>query len=68
MVDRFDSELLRFEQEVRAGTARVKVARAGGGGGGSLDWTAVLLLAAAAVLSAERRRRATVRVSGAVAL
>lgn len=53
MVDRFDSELARFEQDVRAGTARVKVARAGGGG--SVDWAAVLLLAAAVVLRAKRQ-------------
>jgi rhombotail lipoprotein len=65
MVDRFDSELLRFEQEVRAGTARVKVTRAGGGG--SMDWAAVLLLAAAAALRLTRLRRATLRMSGAAA-
>jgi rhombotail lipoprotein len=42
MIDRFDSELLRFEQDVRDGKARVKVA----GGAGSFDWLALALLAA----------------------
>ena len=55
MVDRFDAELLRFEQSVREGTARVKVTR--NGGGGSLDWLACGLLAVAVVVPVAGRRR-----------
>ncbi|HWL64011.1 MAG TPA: rhombotarget lipoprotein [Steroidobacteraceae bacterium] len=40
MIERFDAELTRFEQQVRSGTARVKVQ----GGGGSFDWPALALL------------------------
>ena len=43
MVANFDAELLRFEDQVRAGTARVKIANAGGGG--SVDRVLLALLA-----------------------
>jgi rhombotail lipoprotein len=55
MVERFDAELLRFEQSVREGTARVKVTR--NGGGGSLDWLVCGLLAVAVAGTLARRRR-----------
>ena len=41
MIERFDAELTRFEQQVRSGTARVKVS----GGGGSFDWLGLALFA-----------------------
>lgn len=42
MIDNFDTELLRFEDNVRSGTARVQVS----GGGGAFDWLAIGLLGA----------------------
>lgn len=53
MIERFDAELLRFEQSVREGTARVKVSRSGGGGSSGLP--ALGLLAALAAVAVRRR-------------
>lgn len=57
MIDNFDAELLRFEQQVKQGTARVQIANPGAGGGGSLDGllvTALLVLLAVSVVGRVR--------------
>lgn len=56
MIERFDAELLRFEQSVREGTSRVQVVRTGGGGSAGILTLAMLGLALAGV--AARRRDA----------
>ena len=53
MIEHFDAELTRFEQQVRSGTARVKVR----GGGGSFDWTGLALLGLLAGAVGITRRR-----------
>jgi rhombotail lipoprotein len=55
MVERFDAELVRFEQAVRDGTARVQVANAGGGG--SSGWPGVGLLVVVVAGALGRRLR-----------
>lgn len=53
MIERFDAELLRFEQSVREGTARVRISKRGGGGGTGV--LALGLLGIAAIGVARRR-------------
>jgi hypothetical protein len=68
LIGNFDTALTRFESDVRAGKANVRVTSksgrplsggGGGGGGGALDWATLLGLAAivAMVLKRARNRR-----------
>lgn len=57
MIERFEAELTRFEQQVRSGTARVKVR----GGGGSLDLPCLALLCLLACAAGIARRQRPVR-------
>ncbi len=62
MINRFDAALVRFEQEVKEGKARVHVTHGdghGSGGGGALGGDWLWLLGAAAGLAAWRRRTGT---------
>jgi rhombotail lipoprotein len=54
MIERFDTELLRFEQSVREGTARVRISNPRGGGG-SAGMYVLALLGVAAAATARRR-------------
>lgn len=64
MIERFDAELLRFEQGVREGRARVRVSNRGGGGGGSAGALGLVLLGVAAAATARRRIRARLAAVG----
>jgi rhombotail lipoprotein len=69
MIERFGAELVRFEQSVRNGTARVRISNRsgsnqGGGGGGSAGMFALALLGVAAAATARRRIRARQRADG----
>jgi len=60
MIDHFDAALTRFESEVRAGRANVRVTNksdsgSGHGGGGALGWSWVALLLPMAAFRASRR-------------
>ena len=60
MIDHFDAALTRFESEVRAGRANVRVMNksdsgSGHGGGGALGWSWVALLLPMAAFRASRR-------------
>lgn len=57
MIERFDTELRRFEQDVREGTSRVQFVGGGSGGGGSVDWM-VLGILGSLVFSVAARRSA----------
>ena len=57
MIDNFDTELLGFEDKVRKGTARVRIANPGAGGGGALDGLLVVLLVVLLVGSVGARAR-----------
>lgn len=58
MIDNFDAELLRFEERVKQGTARVQIANPGAGGGGGVDGVLVAVLAILLLGSVARRLRA----------
>lgn len=48
LIENFDAALVRFEEDVRTGTARVQVASSSGvsGGGGAFDWVMIAVLGA----------------------
>jgi rhombotail lipoprotein len=55
MVEHFDSELTRFEAEVRAGNANVQIVNKGHGGGGALGWIWVALLGSLVLIKGQRK-------------
>ncbi len=69
LIEHFDTALVQFESDVRAGKANVRVASSGGGGGGggggSLDPTLLGLLACALALRLRYSTRAVAEGSGA---
>jgi rhombotail lipoprotein len=68
MIDHFDAALTRFQSEVRAGNANVRVLNksdsgSGHGGGGALGWSWVALLLPLAAFRASRRSLSPVVVT-----